>query len=417
MLIELSITNYRSLKNKTTLSLVPDGYESKSNNINVYQVDGNKTVRLHKVTLIFGSNGSGKSNIIRGLWELLEMLKSPNHEGDNLDFYDPFKFNTDTQDQPTEFEIKFLAENGTPYFYSVGFTKDEIVKEKLLYWPNGRETLAFEREVLNPPSKIHHLLIGPSAQEGSKQEKVYRNNFGLSHFSSLSPNSVILEGFNGLKRLSIVNSLHDGHRKNTSENLGKLLVNDITFTRKLNALIRYADLNITQVKATEKNDFKNQTGKEKYLFQTQHQLYKGDVRTKSEIDILLNEESQGSQTIIGLGSQMILVLENGGTLIVDEFETSLHPMLSKALIQIFQSEKLNPRKAQLIFTTHDTNLMDHNLFRRDQIWFTQKNERGETELFSMVDFDNLREGHVFEKWYLSGKFGALPKLDSIENAF
>jgi AAA15 family ATPase/GTPase len=417
MIIDISITNYRSLKAKTTLSLLADGYDSKLDNVNLFEYPNDKKLRLHNTVLIFGANGSGKSNIIRGLWSLTWLLKNPRHEGQYINLYDPFKFDLTTNKQPTTFEIKFLDSNSIPYLYVVSFNSEEITEEKLTFWPNNRETEVFTREIPSINSKVHVIKIGKAAQEKNSEENVYKNNFAISHFSSLTPNETILNAFNSLKRIRIFNSLNDGHRIKTSEEFGELLINNSSFNKRINALIRYADLNINKLRAEKKIDADERKVNDKYSFYTQHSIYNGIEKTNSSLDMPLREESQGSQTIIGLGSEIIHALDEGGTLVVDEFETSLHPKLSKALIRIFQSKKLNPKKAQLIFTTHDTNLMDHHIFRRDQIWFTEKNDRGETELFSMIDFENLREGHVFEKWYLSGKFGAIPHLDVIEKAF
>lgn len=420
MLIELSITNYRSIKEKATLSLLADGYESKAENVFTYKLPNQKDVRLLNTALIYGANGSGKSNILKGLFELLYMLDHPAHAGKDIRYYDPFKFNSESDSKPVEFEIKFLDAANVPYQYNVAFSKTEIVKEELFYWPNGRLTPAFERVVGNTEEEdIHYLKIGKSAQEDRETEKVYKNNFGISHFSSLTPNKVILGAFKAIQKMFVINTLNDRHRSGDLDKIGDLITNRSDFKNKINALIRYADLNISEIKAEKTNSAENSDTRpqRKFKFLAAHQYFNGENKTEYLVNNPLFEESQGSQTILGLGSEIILSLEKGGVLFVDEFETSLHPKLSKALITIFQNSKLNPNKAQLIFTTHDTNLMDHNTFRRDQIWFTSKNQRGETALYSMVDFSELREGHVFEKWYMSGKFGAVPNLDLIEKAF
>jgi AAA15 family ATPase/GTPase len=115
-----------------------------------------------------------------------------------------------------------------------------------------------------------------------------------------------------------------------------------------------------------------------------------------------------------LGGKILRTLEKGGLMIVDELDTSLHPFITKMIVMIFQSETTNPKNAQLIFTTHDVSLLDRDLIRRDQVWIAEKNEKGSTELYSLQDFD-VREDTPFEKWYLAGKFGGLPKIKSIES--
>jgi len=118
-----------------------------------------------------------------------------------------------------------------------------------------------------------------------------------------------------------------------------------------------------------------------------------------------------------LGGLVVRTLEKGGVLLVDELDTSLHPFLTKLIVMIFQSEKINNKNAQLIFTSHDVSLMDRDLLRKDQIWLAEKSDPGNSELYSLQDFDNLREDTPFEKWYMAGKFGGLPNIKSVENIF
>jgi len=129
------------------------------------------------------------------------------------------------------------------------------------------------------------------------------------------------------------------------------------------------------------------------------------------------EESRGTNMLYVLGGKILEQLDKGGTMFIDEIDTSLHPRLAKFLVLLFQHPKSNPKNAQLIFTTHETTFLDRNLFRREQIWFTEKDEYGQTELYSMQDFDNVREDTPFEKWYLAGKFGGLPDIKELEFIF
>ncbi len=417
MLIEVSIENYRSLKDKVTLSFIADGYDSKPDNIFEKSVANSKTIRLLNTIMIFGANGSGKSNIIRSIFELLQMLEKPRYSGDKLSFYFPFLFNSETIDKPVEVQLKFINSENIVYQYTVAFNKVEIKKEELLYWPNGKEACAFVREIDNSEENIHILRIGQLAQEDQEKVKVYSNSFGLAHFSSLSPNRVILSAFESLMKIKVINTLNDRHRKIEMNEVGDLLLTNEQFEKKINSLLRYADLNIEKINSEKINNKDEDPLSLKYRINSFHKFYisKEDSNTFSTIPI--TDESSGTQTILSLGHRIIETLERGGVLVIDEIETSLHPLLCIAMISIFKNKKLNPKMAQLLFSTHDTNLMDHTLFRRDQIYFTSKNKRGETKLYSMVDFPDLRESNVYEKWYLAGKFGALPNLESIENAF
>ncbi len=118
-----------------------------------------------------------------------------------------------------------------------------------------------------------------------------------------------------------------------------------------------------------------------------------------------------------MGGVILKALEYGTTLFIDELETGLHPFISKLLISLFQSKRINKKNAQLVFTTHDTNLLDRNLFRKDQFWFAEKNSQGETDLYSLQDFSDVREDTPFDKWYMAGKFGGVPNIKSLESLF
>ena len=136
-----------------------------------------------------------------------------------------------------------------------------------------------------------------------------------------------------------------------------------------------------------------------------------------ETTLSLLEESIGTQSLFVLGAKIIETLEKGSVLVVDELDTSLHSFITKMIIMLFQDKNINNKNAQLIFTTHDISLLDKDLIRKDQVWITEKNDKGETDLYSLQDFENLREDTSFDKWYLSGKFGGVPQIKSLKDFF
>ena len=172
----------------------------------------------------------------------------------------------------------------------------------------------------------------------------------------------------------------------------------------INFVIKKTKDNLSQSKL-DKNNYESFKYKPEFL----HDVYKGEQRSGSE-SFKLEEESIGTQKLYKILGTIYNVLKTGGTLIIDEINNSFHTHLSKFLIEIFQSKVTNKKNAQLIFTTHDTTLFEYELFRRDQIWFTEKDKYGATSLYSLAEFknSNLRKGTPLEKWYLSGRFGALP---------
>lgn len=131
----------------------------------------------------------------------------------------------------------------------------------------------------------------------------------------------------------------------------------------------------------------------------------------------LDEESHGTKTLYCLGGKILKSLDSGSILFIDELDTGLHTHVCKMLISLYQDKRINPKNAQLIFTTHDTNLLDRTVFRKDQVWFAEKDAKGKTELFSLQDFNDVREDTPFDKWYLAGKFGGIPNLKSLESLF
>jgi AAA15 family ATPase/GTPase len=149
----------------------------------------------------------------------------------------------------------------------------------------------------------------------------------------------------------------------------------------------------------------------------QHSFFNKKNLLHQEAGLSFDEESNGVKTLFSVGGRMLDALSKGETIFVDELETSLHPYLSKVLVSLFQNKRINKKNAQLIFTTHDTNLLDKTLFRKDQVWFAQKDEFGETDLYSLQDYSDVREDTPFDKWYLAGKFGGIPNIKSLENLF
>ncbi len=194
---------------------------------------------------------------------------------------------------------------------------------------------------------------------------------------------------------------------------------------RLNEIIRKADIKINGVEIQELKeegykfppDFPEEKKKEiidrnRFQLFGVHDLYE-DRKPVGEVRLDFKEESHGTQTLFPLAGLFLMQMRLGGTLFVDELDTSLHPDLTRMLVALFQSEQMNPKHTQLIFTTHDTTLLDSGLLRKDQVWFTEKDEFGETDFYSLQDFDGVRETTAFDKWYHAGKFGAKPNLDKL----
>ena len=378
MLLQFSVTNHRSIHGTVVLSLAATADNAFKES--VLSPDGKK--KILPVAAIYGANAAGKSNVLHALdlmrgmvvGEFAKPLK------DTALPQEPFAF-TD-QDEPTTFEIIYYYD-GIKYAYGYSFTREKIIEEYLYHWRNGREGLVFSRK------------------DG---DYVFREN---------KAEQMVLAGRTPDNRLYLVTS-NEWNNKETQEAY-------LWFSRNLNTLQRdneSYDLTLSQL---EKNggrkkkilremmvadlgivDVKVSGGKEKPLIMTTHRLIdKGG--NAAEYDLLISQESAGTQRFFSRIGSWLKALETGGTLIVDELESSMHPLLTRHLIEAMQDPVINSNRAQLIFTTHDVGLLDQRLLRRDQIWFAEKNEKtAETDLYALTDF-SPRKGENIQKGYLQGR--------------
>ena len=149
---------------------------------------------------------------------------------------------------------------------------------------------------------------------------------------------------------------------------------------------------------------------------SQHGLYK-DGENIGKTDLPLKEESFGTRALFIIGCHILQALQSGSPFFVDEMDSGLHSYITQLIVDIFRNGRINKKDAQLVFTTHDVNLLDQNTIRKDQVWFTEKDKFGVSEMFTLSDFDDVREDTLFAKWYLNNKFGGVPSLQSLEKLF
>lgn len=403
MLIELSITNFLSFKEKITFSMLASSDNILEDN---YSYVGNE--KILKVTSIYGANASGKSNLLKTIALISEMIKQSNYTTPNVKLpVIPFKLDKDTIKKPSEFEIKFII-SGIRYVY--GFTMDSktIYKEYLTYYPNGRPVKIFTR------NNINEYKFNASDEKilNDIKEKNTANKFFIStatnwNFDKTKPAYEFLT-----EKLNVIMSYD--HLNNYAYNM---YYNDSNKTLERFALkfLEKADLNIKSYKVIQEkmtddimsalpDIMKPFISKNTPIFNvnTTH------IVNGNEYNFDITEESIGTQVIFSIIPVIKDVIDNGKVLLIDEFDRSLHPYIAKYIVELFNDPKINKNNAQLIFNTHDTNLLDLELLRRDQIWFTQKSEEtAETILYALDDF-SIRKTENVEKGYLLGRYGAVP---------
>ncbi|TAE01123.1 MAG: ATP-binding protein [Bacteroidetes bacterium] len=421
MILEFSITNFRSIREKQTFSMLAYGSQSKLDNTFEVELANGDHVRLLKTAGIYGANSFGKSNLIHAFFNFTKLINSSsdNKVDQEIKYYEPFLFNIDSKDAPTEFEISFVGKNKHKYHYFIAFNKKEILSEVLEYYPKKQKQTIFKR-YKNGNSLVHKAKLGKKF--GAKEYELYGNQLLLSKFGKDIPNEFLAEVFLYFGEIEIWNI-----DKFLINLLKKVVINDLKktenkfFLHKLNKLMRVADTKIESLmlSKTQKTDLPENMPEEtktkimqadEDLF-ARHWIYDSDKNIINHHDLVFSEESIGTQFLFALGGRILKKLEKGGIIMFDEFDMSLHPFLSRFLIQLYNHPISNPNKAQLIFVSHEPHILDKNIMRADQIWFTDKNEFGETEIYSAQDFDNIREDIPFDKWYLAGKFGAIPTIN------
>ena len=429
MLIQFSINNFRTFKDKATLSFVASNYDKDTRERENVLHDTHHNLRLLKSSVIYGANASGKSKLIEALvfMKTFAINSSKNSQKGDKIAVEPFKLNSDSAEEPSEFEVVFTHEN-ILYRYGFEANNEVIISEWLYSKPKTKEIELFYREYQN--FEIHKR----SFQKGNtlvKEGLVRDNALLLSVAAQFNEKSSvkIIEWFKNINTIS-------GDR----ENYKRYAINkakDVNFKNKILELLKAADLGIQdiQVELMNFDRFPKEISKEfkEYLIRkseeygtveilsdilTYHKKYDNNKNPIGKVCFSLNEdESFGTGKFFALTAPVIDALENGQTLMIDELDSKLHPNLVNKIVSLFNSKEKNPKNAQLLFNTHNTNLLSSGLFRRDQIWFTEKNKYGEAKLYSLADFksDNVRKNDLFEDNYIKGKYGAVPYLVNFDH--
>jgi AAA15 family ATPase/GTPase len=416
MLVQFSVDNYRSIKDKVTLSMMTSTKDKER----CFKI---RNYELLNSAVIYGANASGKSNVLRAMAFMRQVVLNKMKVIQSTDTlpHEPFKLNTSTQDASSTFEIIFFIgmtkyrygfEMDTTTVYAEWFYADEKGKEAKLFY---RE--ADEEEYVNPSFKEGYQFF----DKKSAKIKISPNQLFLwkcdQDDGEISRN--VLNWFNSL---NVIDSLeydkfmYDAIEKIQEQKLQKKLVD----------LIKTSDIGINNIRLEERESL---SSNEKYadlyldmciigqdnLLLTEHKKFdESNIEVGHEYFTLSNEESVGTRKFFKMSAPILNTLQEGKILAIDELDASLHPMLTMHLIKLFHDPKVNTKNAQLIFTTHDTNLLKPHLFRRDQIWFTEKDVYGSTHLNALAEFKDVRKDADFEKEYIQGKYGAIPYLGKFE---
>ncbi|MDO8713713.1 MAG: ATP-binding protein [Polynucleobacter sp.] len=422
MLIEFSVENWRSIKSRQTFSfLKTSGDELLSSNC--YKHPAHKDYLL-KVASLHGPNAGGKSNLLGalGVVEAMVLLSANKQRGDEVPV-EPFALDADSSNQPTEFELIFISD-GVKYQYGFSASKQRILEEWLFAYPKKLPQKWLARH-WNPEANSYVYQSCPSLKARAEQKNLWQNTTrqdALFLSTAVQLNCLQLQGvfdwFNKTLRTHTVGRW-------TNDATAKMCKDDEQNNSVLDFL-KAADLGIHGLKVDSERfssehipddmpaDLKlkileNFKDKEVYDVKTLH--ITSDGRT---LAFDLNEESDGTQKMFSLASHWLLALKHGYVVVVDELNDNLHPKLVRFLVQLFQNNRTNPNGAQLLFSTHDTSLLDQTIMRRDQIWFCEKDDVQATQLKQLKQYKVIKGRENIEAYYHAGYYAAVPVVGDLK---
>ncbi len=434
MVISLKVENFRSIKDEILFSLEADSGQSNPDNIAEIELVNDSSLRLFKTAVIYGSNASGKTNLIRAFHTLVQFIltSADNKAEDTIRFYDPFLFDSSARDKPCKLEFIFAIPDETTskftkYKYELVFTKNEILVEELDYYPKSKPHNLFKRE-----SKDKMLDTGRLGKNlNYKEYDLFKNQLLLSTFGKQNPHELLSKVYLYFTTYEVWNVLDtfklEGLKERVLQDL--LSIGNEKLVKQINRLLKVADIKIEGIKTKEttESDFSFAKDFSKELKRrileinrnqvvAEHFVYSNEQKVDSHF-LPLREESSGTNVLFALGGMILKKLDSGGAIIFDELNNSLHPKLSKFLVRLFNHPITNPKNTQLIFATHEVTLLDNEVFRKDQIWITDKDKYGNTDLYCIKENCNVRDDMPFDKWYMTGKLGGQPKIKEVEFIF
>ena len=412
MLIEFTVGNYRSFKDPVTFSMVAAKLTARNKALdenNVFPLTD--AISLLKSCAVYGPNASGKSNLVHAFRFMRHFVLNSSKDsqaGESINVR-PFLLSTETENEPALFEITFFTD-GKRFRY--GFTVDaQKVHSEWLYHAKIKETQLFYRE-------DGGFEWSSTFKEGKRlPEKTRDNALFLSVVAQF--NGVIalamLRWFRELKVMFGIEITDDRYFFDIDweehQPFKKEWAEDPLLRNEIISFVKQMDVGISDMEIKIEPDVSWPYPVPRVT--TLHKRYdsRNTVHSLMDFDIDIHE-SEGTRKLFLLAGPILDVLRNGTVLIIDELDARLHPLLTESIIRLFNANETNPNNAQLVFTTHDTNLLTNKIFRRDQIWFTEKNKYGATDLYSLAEF-KVRNDASFEKDYIAGKYGAIPFIGGL----
>ncbi|MFH0824838.1 MAG: ATP-binding protein [Pseudomonadota bacterium] len=386
---------------------------------NVFEAE--RGLRLLKSVGVYGANAGGKTNLIKAIlfMKYFVLSLSQDRHGSQLGDLEVFRLDTMTRDRPSLFEVVFLL-SGHRYRYGFEIDKNQVVSEWLFRVPSSREARLFVRE------GDRFTVSGKFREARRLQAQTRKDVLFLSVLARYNdPVAMEIQGwFEDLD--AFLAGLDPFYGWRSYE-----YMKDDAYRRRVTDFVERLDLGIAAVKIEEtphpvtdamselpdymrKMMWLTSEGKRIRIGTVHHLRNEEGGLTGTETFDLERQESAGTQKLFAMAGLMVDVLSKGSVLVADELDARLHPLITSTIVRMFHSPEANPNNAQLIFTTHDTNLLRPGLLRRDQIWFVEKDEVEASHLHSLVEY-RIRNDAIYEKDYLLGKYGAIPLLGGLQS--
>ena len=400
MLSQFTVKNYKSIRDELTFDMQAVAISEHPAHL-IRDTDGEEYL---PVASIYGPNGGGKSNVLEALQVLVAKVTRPLYVATSNSDREPalkripvvpFAFSEDTKNAPTEFEVFFRTET-SEYRYILHVQEEQVIYEQLdrVKKDTARKSALFERE--NGTISLKGVLSTLKVGDGVSNTIPLLSYLGITY----SENEVIKEVMdwfvNGASFLNYGNPFQEARiLVDQSDDIKKLVLK----------IIKEMDLDIDDFRIEEEDN-------------NRIEIYTKHIVDGNDIELKLAEESSGTKKIFGLLPFVANSIVNGNTLVIDELDAKIHPVLLKYIIELFSDKEKNRHGSQLIFTSHDLSTMNNEVFRRDEIWFVAKGKSQNSKLYSLVEFKNdkgesVRKDAKYDKQYLEGKYGADPYLQKI----
>lgn len=406
MLLEFTCSNFKSILKKITFSMLASADDTRENDLICYD-----KYRINRISAIYGPNGSGKTTVLEAIMKARDLVrKSMKYEpGDTI------RISTHklaSPDMATEFTFQYVT-NNIRYAYGFSIIKGKIDEEYLYYFPNKRQTKVFYRKGLNVEGGDSFKKFSDSSIEALKDNRLF-----LACSANYTSNKDIENAFLFFK-FDLRGFWPSNSRRSIEPAAIKYMAEHPELKKVYLKIADYLKTDIRNVEARyEKKKFKeDELSKDipeslKILLEKEGTLISEATVYYDEFSTdLMTEESTGIQKLFSFLYPYLDTLRNGRVLICDELETGLHESIVMGILKLF-SQLYPEQNAQLIFSTHDTSLLDGELFRRDQIWFTEMDSKRSTDLYSLAEIKNVRKTENLKNGYVSGKYGAIPMLNT-----